>query len=200
MTPSRKPREVQERAEPDEPEGAPDAAHGMPGSENDADFYTEHFDFVWRNAMRVGCQEDWVEDAVHEVFVVATRKRHDFEGRSGIRTWLFAITYRVVLRMQRDRARHARRLRGLALEHQDLARSSASPRAEDARYLRQLLARLDESKRVIVILTELEGMTSKEIAEVLGLKQGTVDSRLRAARQELLAMVERERARWGGER
>src|SRR5688572_27472231 len=172
----------------------------MPAPEDDADFYTEHFDFVWRNAMRVGCQEDWVEDAVHEVFVVATRKRHEFEGRSSIRTWLFAITYRVVLRMQRDRARHARRLRSFALEHQDLAQASTSPRAEEARYLRQLLARLDESKRVIVILAELEGMTSKEIAELLGLKQGTVDSRLRAARQELLAMVERERARWGGER
>ncbi|HEU5073215.1 MAG TPA: sigma-70 family RNA polymerase sigma factor, partial [Polyangiaceae bacterium] len=72
--------------------------------------------------------------------------------------------------------------------------------AEDARYLRQLLERLDESKRVIVILTELEGMTSKEIAALLGLKQGTVDSRLRSARQELLRMVERDQTRWGGDR
>jgi len=189
---------VQERTEPVEPERA-QAADGMPASGDDADLYTQHFDFVWRNALRLGCQDDWVEDAVHEVFFTATRKLHEFEGRSSIRTWLFAITYRVVQRMQRDRARHARRLRSLAFEHEDLARASTSPIAEDARYLRQLLARLDESKRVIVILTELEGMTSKEIAGMLGIKQGTVDSRLRAARQELLALVERERARWGGD-
>ena len=191
---------MQERTGPVEPESAPDAARHTPASEDDADFYTQHFDFVWRNALRLGAQDDWAEDAVHEVFFVATRKLHEFEGRSNIRTWLFAITHHVVQRMQRDRARHARRLRSLAFAHEDLGRASTSPIAEDARYLRQLLARLDESKRVIIILTELEGMTSKEIAELLGLKQGTVDSRLRAARQELLAIVGRERARWGGDR
>jgi len=191
---------VQDRTGPVEPESAPRVAPDRPASEDDTDFYNQHFDFVWRNAMRLGCQDDWVEDAVHEVFFTASRKLDEFEGRSSIRTWLFAITYRVVQRMQRDRARHARRLRSLAFEHQDLARTSTAPVAEDARYLRQLLSRLDESKRVIIILTELEGMTSKEIASVLGIKQGTVDSRLRAARQELLALVERERARWGGDR
>src|SRR5450432_623535 len=67
--------------------------------------YREHFAFVWRNARRLGCTDEWVDDAVHEVFLVATRRLAEFSGISSLRTWLFAITFRVVGRMMRDRAR-----------------------------------------------------------------------------------------------
>lgn len=159
--------------------------------------YREHHDFVWRNARRLGCSDDWVDDAVHEAFLVAARRLGDFEGHSSVRTWLFAIVFRVVKRMKRDRARYQKRLLGYAE-----ARGASSPAsggaADSAHYLRELLLRLDESRRAILILMELEGMTAAEVGRALSLKQGTVESRLRSARLLLTKMIERDRARAEG--
>ena len=155
--------------------------------------YREHHAFVWRNARRLGCGDDWVDDAVHEVFLIAARRLHDFAGHSSLRTWLFAILFRVVQRMQRDRARYRARIRRYSEVREGDAAASAEGRSEAAQYLRQLLSRLDDQKRVVVILVELEGMTSAEVGAALGIPQGTVDSRLRAARQQLEKMMERDR-------
>jgi len=151
--------------------------------------FRTHHDFVWRNARRLGCSDEWVEDAVQEVFLVVERKLPEFEGRSSIRTWLFAITYRVVQRLQRDRRRYARHLGELA---QARGESAVAPPAEARRALIQLLSRLDETKRIVFILIELEGMSSREVANLLDVPTGTIDSRLRAARQQLARMIEQE--------
>ena len=160
--------------------------------------YREHFAFVWRNARRLGCTDEWVDDAVHEVFLVATRRLDEFRGHAALRTWLFAITFRVVGRMQRDRARRHARVARYALE-QPAWVADAARETEAAQYLRQLLLKLSEPQRVVLILSELEGFTSLEIAATLGVPPGTVDSRLRAARLQLARVHERTRAndeRW----
>ena len=152
--------------------------------------YRDHFDFVWRNARRLGAAEDWVDDATHEVFLVVALRLDEFRYEAQLRTWLFAITHRVVARMGRDRFRRADRLR------QHLSESTMPTRAEpsmdEERTLRQLLLRLSEPKRVAFILAELEGMTSAEVAGYLGVPVGTVDTRLRAARLELRQLLARE--------
>ena len=73
--------------------------------------------------------------------------------------------------------------------------ADAARETEAAEYLRHLLLKLNEAQRVVVILAELEGFTSAEIASTLGIPAGTVDSRLRAARQQLARAIERDRAR-----
>jgi len=156
--------------------------------------YREHFAFVWRNARRLGCSDEWVDDAVHEVFLVATRRLEEFLGRSSLRTWLFAITFRVVGRMRRDRARRHARVASFASEQTEWT-SDAARETEAAQYLRQLLQQLSEPQRVVLILAELEGFTSLEIGETLGVPTGTVDSRLRAARLQLARVHQRERAK-----
>lgn len=171
---------------------APERAPSLPkGAEA---LYREHFAFVWRNARRLGCSDEWVDDAVHEVFLVATRRLDEFEGRSSLRTWLFAITYRVVARMSRDRARRRVQVTRYAAE-QPARVADAERETEAAQYLRQLLAKLSEPQRAVLILAELEGFTSAEIGETLSLPTGTVDSRLRAARLQLARTLERDRAR-----
>ena len=156
--------------------------------------YREHFAFVWRNARRLGCSDEWVDDAVHEVFLVATRRLAEFEARSSARTWLFAITFRVVGRMRRDRGRRLARVERYLAE-QPALEADAARETEAAQYLRQLLLKLNEAQRVVLILAELEGFTSSEIAHTLSVPAGTVDSRLRAARQQLARMLERDRAK-----
>jgi RNA polymerase sigma-70 factor (ECF subfamily) len=156
--------------------------------------YRENHEFVWRNARRLGASDDWVDDAVHEVFLVATRRLAEFEGRSSARTWLFAITFRVVLRLRRDRARHVRHTERY-LREQPPRLVDAVHESESAQLLRYLLGGMSEQHRLVLILAELEGFSSAAIAETLGIPAGTVDSRLRAARQQLSRMLERERAR-----
>jgi RNA polymerase sigma-70 factor (ECF subfamily) len=151
--------------------------------------------FVRRNARRLGCDDDWADDVVHEVFLVVARRLGEFRQEASIRTWLFAITYRAVQRMARDRARYGRRRRDFALAEASRLPAEPAARSEAGQYLRVLLGRLDEAKRVVFILAELEGMTSVEIGQLLGLKPPTVDSRLRAARTALGRMIARERVR-----
>lgn len=158
------------------------------------ELYRRHFEFVWRNARRLGCSDEWVEDAVHEVFMVATRRLAEFEGRSSERTWLFSIALRVVQRMQRDRARQRQHLTRYAAEQPPPVADSGDQN-EAAEYLRHLLQQLPETLRAVVILAELEGFTTLEIAESLEVPRGTIDSRLRNARIALSEAIERDRAR-----
>ena len=62
------------------------AAARLPEDRDQAEvLYREHFAFVWRNARRLGCTDEWVDDAVHEVFLVATRRLDEFRGHSALR-------------------------------------------------------------------------------------------------------------------
>lgn len=156
--------------------------------------YREHAVFVWRNARRLGCADDWVDDAVQEVFLVAARRLPELSVTANVRGWLFAILFRVTQRLKRDRSRYRARVERYSQAHGQLNAPSPEGQSHAARQLRELLQRLDEAKRVVIILIELEGMTSAEVAELLATPQGTVDSRLRAARQQLQKLIAEQRA------
>lgn len=172
----------------------PDAlAAGEPTHRAVHELYQQHYAFVWRNARRLGCADDWVDDAVQEVFLVVARRLSELGPDANVRGWLFAIAYRVVQRMRRDRARYRSRLERYNETRADVRAESAEGSSQAARQLRELLSRLDDARRVVVILVELEGMTSAETSAVLGVPQGTVDTRLRAARKQLRQLLEAER-------
>ncbi len=156
--------------------------------------YRQHHAFVWRNARRLGCGDDWVDDAVHDIFLVVARRWSEFQGQSNERTWLFAITFRVVQRLRRNRASQRNHLQRYA-EQQPPSFANAAHQHESAEYLRYLLTLLPAPQQLVLILIDLEGFTSAEVAATLGIPPGTVHSRLRAARLELARVVEHERQR-----
>lgn len=163
------------------------------------DIYEEHFDFVWRSARRMGVREAAVDDVVQEVFLVAHRRLADFEGRSSIKTWLFAILMRVVS----DYRRTLRRKGGLAplpddgvvCDDRGACPAGQTEHREAVRLLHRLLDALDDEKRAVFVLAELEQMTAPEMSEALGVNLNTVYSRLRAARRDFEKALERHRAR-----
>ncbi|HEU5076182.1 MAG TPA: sigma-70 family RNA polymerase sigma factor [Polyangiaceae bacterium] len=157
--------------------------------------YRQHHAFVWRNARRLGASDDMVDDATHEVFLVVARRLDEFEGRADLRTWLFAITLHVVRAMRRQHWTYAKRLQTYAELKRIEPRPDPREHADAAQALRQMLGQLDDKRCTVFILAELEGMTTQEIATQLGLRPGTVDSRVRAARIQLRRMIEREAAR-----
>lgn len=149
--------------------------------------YREHFAFVWRSLRRLGAPEHALEDATQDVFLVAARRLDEFEGRSSIRTWLFGIAMRVVRTQRRTTWRHQRKVDALAAESPEPPGADPMAQRDAQRLLHALLEQLDDDKRAVYVLAELEGMTVVEIAEGLGANVNTIYTRLRAARQQLCA-------------
>ena len=153
--------------------------------------YKEHFAFVWRSLRRLGLPLDALDDAAQDVFIVALRRRSEFRGRSSYRTWLFGIAANVA----REARRKGRRAEILEPIDDALQSPQASPleRATDAeavRFVEAFLSTLDDAKRQIFILAELEQMPAPEIADAVGAKLNTVYSRLRAAREAFAELLE----------
>jgi RNA polymerase sigma-70 factor (ECF subfamily) len=164
--------------------------------------YDDNVDFVWRTLARLGASPAVVEDIAQEVFLVVHRRLTEFEGRSSIKTWLFGIARRVM----HDHRRSARRKNPPSedpsegtdvnsLHDTQHLPDAAAAAAEATRLLYALLDELDDEKREVFILAELEQIPAQEIATALGISVNTVSSRLRLARAAFNASLARRRAR-----
>jgi RNA polymerase sigma-70 factor, ECF subfamily len=171
------------------------AAERDPPPDFDA-VYAEYFAFVWRNLRRLGVPEASLRDASQEVFLVVHRRLGDFEGRAPIRSWLYSIVTRVARQDRRTRSRKELRDVEDADQIPDaraVGPESSAARGEALRLVLELVAELDEDKRAVLILADLEDMTAPEIALAVDANVNTVYARLRAARAELRRALERRR-------
>jgi RNA polymerase sigma-70 factor (ECF subfamily) len=177
------------------PRSAPPDATSPVRAELDFDgFYREHFRFVWRTVRRLGVEGVLIDDLVQEVFLVVHRRLRDFEGRSSHKTWLYGIIRRVISEQRRTLRRKPAHSAGHELEAMrspEHGPEASAEHAERVRLLHRLLGDLDESRREVFILAELEGLTTVEIAEALAMNPNTIASRLRAARREFETALER---------
>jgi RNA polymerase sigma-70 factor (ECF subfamily) len=149
------------------------------------DVYRDHFDFVYRQAARLGGPGIDAEDAAQEVFMVVARKLDTFDATSLITTWLYGITLNVI-RSLRRRAR-IRRLFELGAAEKSEVPVRSIDRAEvlDAhRIAYEILDKIAPKKREAFILAEFEGLSCEEIAQLVGTRTETVWSRLHYARKE----------------
>jgi len=173
-----------------------------------AQIYDATFPFIWRTVRRLGVDESAVDDVTQDVFVTVYRRLDDFEMRCAPKTWVFGIAMGVVRNYRRGRRRKeaAVPLANNVASAELVADRGADPmelasRAEAGRMVHQLLDQLDEEKRVVFVMAELEGLTVPEIADLVGSNVNTVYSRLRAARKEFDQALARMRAaRPGGAR
>jgi RNA polymerase sigma-70 factor (ECF subfamily) len=163
--------------------------------------YEEQVEFVWRAVRRMGVRAADADDVVQDVFVIVHRRLAEFEGRAQLKTWVFKILLHVVRHYWRthqrkpgDRAgEDATLLKTLLADHESGPAASLE-RVEALRILDRLLATLDEDKREVFVLAEIEQMTAVEIAEIVEANANTVASRLRAARQDFEKALARFRA------
>jgi RNA polymerase sigma-70 factor (ECF subfamily) len=165
--------------------------------------YEDYFDFVWCSARRLGVPDATLDDAVQEVFVIVHRRLSEFEGRSSMKTWLFGIVRNVSREARRSiRRKSPHDARPGALADPDLLIAAAdqqpdrlAERSAENRVLHELLERLDDEKREVFVLAELEQFTVPEIAEAVGCNVNTAYSRLRLAREAFAEAAARYRAR-----
>jgi RNA polymerase sigma-70 factor (ECF subfamily) len=160
--------------------------------------YETNFEFVWRSARSLGVHPSALDDVTQDVFVVVHRRLAEFEGRASIRTWLARILVRVV-------SEHRRRFRRKESAHTPMvdelldgggpSPAESAARQQAAKLLAQILDEMDEDRRTVFVLAEIEQMPVPEISEALGVNLNTVYSRLRLARRDYEKAVERLRAR-----
>ncbi len=175
---------------------------GVSGLPSFAAVYESYFDFVWCSARRLGVPDASIDDAVQEVFVIVHRRLSEFEARSSMKTWLFGIVRNVSREARRSiRRKSPHDARG-ALADPDLLTASPeeqpdrmAERSAENRILHDLLDRLDDDKREVFVLAELEQFTIPQIAEAVGCNVNTAYSRLRLARVTFAEAAARYRAR-----
>jgi len=145
--------------------------------------YEQHVAFVWRTLRAFGVADAQLEDATQDAFVVVHRRLSEFEGRSAITTWLFAIARRVACSYRRKRGQAEQRQAALDDDLADTTDTFAAlSRAQAAATVMSILDTIDEDKRVVFALVELEQMSVPEVARMLDLNLNTTYSRLRLAR------------------
>jgi RNA polymerase sigma-70 factor (ECF subfamily) len=171
-----------------------DATEAWPARVSFEETYQQYFDFVWLSLRRLGVAAAQLDDAAQDVFVVVHRRLHEFEYRSELKTWLFAIALRTARSYRRQRpALPAEAIEQLAgagpTPHEALAQLEA------LRVMDEILTAMDDERRALFIMIELEQIAVPEAAQVLGLKLNTAYSRLRLAREDFNAMVKRHQAR-----
>lgn len=132
-----------------------------------------------------------LEDCCQEVFLVVLRRLDEFEGRAQLRTWIHRICWRVAQTQRRkNRKRRERFAEESAGDHVSDPKADPLRARFDAReLLLPALDRLDDDKRAVFVLYEIEGMTMPEIATVLECPLQTAYSRLYAAREQVARAV-----------
>ncbi|MEO8703370.1 MAG: RNA polymerase sigma factor [Kofleriaceae bacterium] len=155
------------------------------------DVYAAHVAFVWRTLRTFGVADSQVEDAVQDVFVVVHRRLREWEGRAAITTWLFAIARRIAASHRRRGGKTARTEELVEEPAGGADTFAAMSRAEAVTKVMAILDRMDEDKRTVFALVELEQLSIPEVARMLDINLNTAYSRLRLARQAFEAAVMR---------
>jgi RNA polymerase sigma-70 factor, ECF subfamily len=128
---------------------------------------------------------EMAEDLVQETLVRALGKLHLWRRGSDMRAWLFTIMHNQHVN---EGLRAQKRPTAFSLEDEGVPEPRSSGYADQQAHLGDLetgLQQLPEEQRVVLLLVSLEGLTYQETAKVLGIKQGTVMSRLHRARERM---------------
>ncbi len=158
-----------------------------------AQFVKENQGKVYNLALRMLNDPQEAEDVLQETFLSAYRALPDFEGRSSLSTWVYRIASNAsLMRLRKKRPDTVSVDEPLELDAGDsLPRQfvdwSSLPEDElltdEARQVMdEAVAELPESLRIVFILRDIEGLSTEETGDVLGLSEGAVKTRLHRAR------------------
>ena len=157
----------------------------------------QHTGRVYNIALRVCGNPADAEDVAQEVFLKLYRSLDRFEGESAFSTFLYRVTTNAALDLLRQRKRREAE----PLETEESAALPAGSgdlpeeeltRRELRRAVRRGMEKLPAGQRAALALRELEGLSYAEIANVLGLSEGTVKSRIARGRERLRVLLERD--------
>ena len=151
-----------------------------------AELVQRHRDRMWAVAVRTLGDREEAADALQDALISAYRAADRFRGESAVTTWL----HRIVVNACLDRARRRQARPTVPLpEVETASRGALEPDRDTGLVVRAALAQLPPDQRAALVLLDLEGYSVAEIAEMLGIAEGTVKSRCARGRARLAVLL-----------
>lgn len=151
---------------------------------------------LYNVALRILKDQSDAEEVIQDVFMTAFRKADSFQGNSQFSTWLYRLTVNAALgRIRRSKKNQEVEYAEFLPKFQDDGHHAVQPVADwsdnlDEQYsktetqelLAKALAQLKAVDKTVIVLSDLEGLSDKEIADATGLTVSAVKTRLHRAR------------------
>ncbi|NQT32734.1 MAG: sigma-70 family RNA polymerase sigma factor [Candidatus Omnitrophica bacterium] len=168
-------------------------------SRGDMEAFKEIYDissgFVYTVVYRIVRNSEDAQEVTQDVFMSIYQKINTFRFKSSLKTWLYRIATNRAINMYRKRAKE----KGRKVTFEDNIKYDSDvfnktavnfEREHAEKLVKAMLGSLPCEQRACIVLKDIEGLRYQEIAEVLGIKINTVRSRLKRAREKLLALKE----------
>ena len=155
------------------------------------ELYRRYAGRLFNLAWRMAGSSDAAEDLLQEIFLAAHRKLSGFRGESSLGTWLYRLAVNHCL--DHLRGRQAKMSRVTApLDESEPGLASGTRVSVIARLdLEKAIGRLPAGCRAAFLLHDVEGFEHREVAQILGISEGTSKSQVHKARMRLRAMLSR---------
>ncbi|MDD4899049.1 MAG: RNA polymerase sigma factor [Candidatus Omnitrophica bacterium] len=155
--------------------------------------YEETAGFVYNVALRIVKRSQDAEEVAQEVFLNIYRNLKSFHFQSSFKTWAYRIAVNAALnhlkKMKREESRRGEFNEELNYNPVFSAdKGLLSDKQEQEAQVNSLLDALNPEQRAVVVLRNLEGLSYQEIADTLEININTVRSRLKRARERLIAL------------
>lgn len=154
------------------------------------ELYKRHAGRLFNLTLRMAGSVAVAEELLQEVFLQVHRKLHAFKGESALGTWLYRLAMNHCLDYLRGRDAGMTRLTS-SLDDEDVAEPSTSvPIGPVARIdLERAIAQLSPGCRAAFLLHDVEGFEHREVADILGIAEGTSKSQVHKARMKLRSLL-----------
>ncbi len=154
--------------------------------------YRTHSGRLYSVAFRMVGNAADAEDLLQEIFLAAHRKLESFRGESALGTWLYRLAVNLCLDYLRSRTGRAISMTDpLDDEYPlpDIESRSLAERTVTKMDLERALTQLPEGCRMAFVLHDIEGLEHREVAEAMGIAEGTSKSQVHKARLRLRALL-----------
>jgi RNA polymerase sigma-70 factor (ECF subfamily) len=156
------------------------------------EIYRAHSPKLYSLACRMLGNATEAEDLLQEIFLAAHRKLDSFRGDAALGTWLYRLATNQCLDHLRSRAARSNQMTD-ALDDEralsDVGSRSIAERTVARMDLERALARLPDGARAAFVLHDIQGLEHREVAETLGIAEGTSKSQVHKARLRLRRLL-----------
>jgi RNA polymerase sigma-70 factor, ECF subfamily len=156
--------------------------------------YRAHSGRLYNVAFRMLGNPTDAEDLLQEIFLAAHRKLETFRGDSALGTWLYRLAVNLCLDYLRSRTGRAIQMTDVIEDDNILPDTASRGLAEQTvtrMDLERAMAHLPEGCRMAFVLHDIEGLEHREVAEAMGIAEGTSKSQVHKARLRLRALLSR---------
>ena len=153
-------------------------------------FFARYHMRLFRYLVRLTQNDALAEEIVNEVFLNVWRKADSFKGQSAVSSWVFSIAHnRAISELRKRKEMPLDEATALAIEDDADTPETVSLKADKATAIRRCLDGLSTDHREVIDLVYYQDKSVKEVAEIVGIPENTVKTRMFHARQKLSILM-----------